>query len=683
MQRYVLSGALGLMIACAGSSSAPPSTATPAASPAPKSGIDLSAIDDQVRPQDDFFRYVNGGWIDRTEIPADKARIVSFTELAEAAEANIRVIVDELRAGTPVANSEAQKLKDLYESFMDEAAVNARGMDPVRPLLAQIDGLRNKRQMVRFVGELGVLGVNPLLGVSVSQDMKNSTEYILYLSQSGLGLPDRDYYLEKGDSFQKARDAYRDYLKFLYAQAETKAPGKAAQQCFAFEKALAKIQWSRVDNRDRDKTYNKFVPRKLSRLSNRFAWADFFEANGTGVPDSLIVQQPSYVRGLSKLLKKTPLATWKIYLKARVLDSFAPFLNAEVAAASFAFHGRALAGIPENKPRWKRGISLLDAHLGEALGKLYVKKHFQEEAKVRMTELVENLRRAFEQSIDQLDWMTDATKAAAKKKLAKFHAKIGYPDEWRDYTALEIKPGALVENVIRARRFGHHREMNKLGKPIDRNEWFMRPHTVNAYYHPTMNEIVFPAAILQPPFFQMDADDAVNYGAIGAVIGHELSHGFDDQGRKSDGDGNLNDWWTADDAREFSARANRLAAQYAQYEPLPGHKLNGKLTLGENIGDLGGLTVAYRAYQLSLGGQPAPKIDGFNGPQRFFMGWAQVWRAKVRDAEALRRIRIDPHSPPRFRVHGVLTNMPEFHAAFSLKPSDALFTAPDKRVKIW
>lgn len=662
---------------------AEPAKPAPAPEPTMASGIDKQWFDAAVRPQDDLFRHVNGKWLKEVEIPADKSNYSEFARLADEARENIKKIVEELAANEK-AEGDAKKIADFYRAYMDEAAAEKAGLTPLKAELQRIAKVKSKADVAFELGRLERVGLSPGVTLWVDQDAKQSTEYILYVQQAGLGMPDRDYYLKDDERLNKARAAYLEYVEKMLTLAGKKGAKKLAKRVFALEKKLAEAQWTRVESRDRDKTYNKLDPAGLKKLAGGVAWPKFFEGLGTdGVPAHVIVRQPSYVEALGKVLKKTAVSDWKLYLEWNVINGYASLLTKEMVDTSFAFYGTTLSGTTENEARWKRAMNALDHALGFALAKIYVERHFKPEAKARMEELVSNLREAFEAGIDDLEWMTPETKEQAKAKLTKFVTKIGYPDEWRDYSELEIVAGDLVGNVMRARAFEHDRNLNKLGKPIDRNEWYMTPQTVNAYYNPPMNEIVFPAAILQPPFFDLEADDAVNYGGIGAVIGHELSHGFDDQGRKSDGDGNLRDWWTDKDAEAFKARAENLVAQYDAFEPLPGQRVQGKLTLGENIGDLGGLTIAYRAYQLSLGGKEAPVIDGFTGPQRFFIGWAQVWRRKYRDAELQRRLLTDPHSPAEFRVLGIVSNMPEFYAAFDLKQGDELFRPESERVKIW
>ncbi|MDX1455292.1 MAG: M13-type metalloendopeptidase [Gammaproteobacteria bacterium] len=650
---------------------------------ATESGIDLTGMDPAVRAQDDFYRYVNGEWLERTSIPADKSNYGMFTRLADEAEENLRRIIEEAAAADAAAGTDTQKVGDFYRSFMDEARIEALGMAPIEPMLEEIAAIDSYRGVMERLAWNAVHGVETPVSPYINPDSKNSTEYIIYLWQSGLGLPDRDYYLSSEQKFADLRAAYRDHIVETLALTGHAEPGVAADAIMAIETKLAEAQWTRVDNRDDNKTYNKYAVADLEAAMAGFDWQGYLAAGGVGGVDSVVVSQPSFFESFAGDFEAVPLADWKAYLAFHTVRRFAPLLSSAFVESNFEFFRKTLRGIEQDRPRWKRAVSAVETSLGEVVGKLYVERHFKPEAKQRMETLVDNLVRAFEVGIDGLDWMSPETKQQAHEKLSKFTVKIGYPDEWKDYSALEVSADDLVGNVLRSSRLEHERAIAKLGGPIDRDEWFMTPQTVNAYYNPNMNEIVFPAAILQPPFFNMDADDAVNYGAIGAVIGHEISHGFDDSGADYDGDGNLRNWWSEDDLEEFNARGAALAAQFDRFEPLEGMHVNGKLTLGENIGDLSGLTVAYNAYRLSLGDQSAPVIDGFTGPQRFFMGWAQIWRRKYREQELLNRLKTDPHSPSEYRVNGVVPNMPEFYQAFGVKPGDDMYLPPEDRVKLW
>ncbi len=647
------------------------------------SGLDTAGFNRAIAPQDDLFEHVNGTWLKTTEIPADKSNYGMFMKLEDEAQANIKTIIEELAAAKSPDGSNEQKIADFYASFLDEKRADELGISPLVADLERIRALASLDDVVAEIGRQQRFSLSPVLGRAVSQDARKATEYILYLNQAGLGLPDRDYYLKDDPKMTAVRNEYVVYIEKLFALAGRTDGAEAAKKIYELEKSFAEAQWTRVESRDREKTYNKHDAAQLATLAPKIAWPRFFEGMGMPVPAAVIVRQPSYFEAVSKQMETIPLDTWKIYLEWSLLNGAAPLLSKNFVDTHFAFYGTVVSGTKENEPRWKRGIRALDFSLGEAIGQIYVARHFREDAKARMEILVTNLRRAFDSGIDGLTWMSAETKVQAKEKLGKFNWKIGYPEKWRDYSALEVKPGDLLGNMMRARTFDHQRNLAKLGKPIDRGEWFMTPQTVNASYSSTMNEIVFPAAILQSPFFDPNADDAANYGAIGAVIGHEISHGFDDQGRKSDGDGNLRDWWTKDDTEQFKSRSSKMVSQYSSFEPLAGKKVNGELTLGENIGDLGGLTIAYRAYQLSLEGKDAPVIDGFTGPQRFFLGWAQIWRRKYRDEELTRRLMVDSHSPSEYRVLGVVSNMPEFYQAFDVKEGHKLWRPEEERVKIW
>ncbi|MGE0114701.1 MAG: M13 family metallopeptidase [Steroidobacteraceae bacterium] len=651
------------------------------------SGLEMRYVDPSVRPQDDLYRYINGRWLDSVAIPSDKARYGAFNELADATETQLRSIVDELlQAQVPLDNSEAQKIRDLYASFMDEARLEILGLQPLQAELQAIDKLDSPAALAAHMAHLVQIGVNVPLVPYVHQDNRDSTRYAVDLYQAGLGLPDRDYYLQDGEegAYKKIRAAYREHITVMLQLARQPHAVADAQKIVRLETALAKAQWDKVINRDPIKTYNKYPLDQLRKLAPDFDWLLFMQAGGfDGRVEYLLVSQPSYVTAFGRLLRKESLQTWRQYLKWRVISEFAPYLSKNFVNANFAFAGNILRGIPENRPRWKRGLTVLEAAIGEGLGKLYVARYFPLENKQRMETLVNNLLIAYRQSIDQLQWMSEPTRQAAQEKLARLTVKIGYPRQWRDYSTLRIAPDDLLGNVMRAQQFEYRRQINKLGEPVDRNEWQMTPQTVNAYYNPELNEIVFPAAILQPPFFNAQADDAVNYGGIGAVIGHEISHGFDDQGSQYDGDGNLRDWWTPADHVQFAAKTQALVAQYSAYEPVPGYKINGALTLGENIADNSGLAIAHKAYVLSLQGRSSPVMEGLSGEQRFFGGWAQVWRNKTRKQEEVRLLATDSHSPDRFRAWGAAVNQPAFYDAFAVKPGDKMYLPPEQRVTIW
>ncbi len=649
----------------------------------PTLGVDTTHFDHGVRPQDDFYRFVNGGWLKETQIPADRSRYGSFDALSDESEVAVRQIVESAAAAQDRApGSDLQKVGDLYRSYMDTARIEAAGLTPVRPELERIAALKDRSQLPELFAALAMEGVSTPFGFFVTQDQKQATRYIAYVSQSGLGLPDRDYYLKTEPNFEKIRSAYADYIDRLFRLAGEDATD-ASKTVIALETRLAAKQWERARNRDREATYNRMSVAALDSLTPNFSWPRFIDAAGASKTPGVVVRQPDYVAAADSILATTPLPALQTYLTFKVLDDAASFLSSPFAEARFDFRGKVLSGQQEERPRWKRGVGVVDGILGEATGRLYVEKHFTPAQKARMKALVSNLLDAFHEGIEQLTWMSPQTKEQAQAKLAKFTVKIGYPDKWEDYSKLRITGDDLFGNLRRASAFGWQRMVDRLGGPIDRQQWGMTPQTVNAYYNPSMNEIVFPAAILQPPFFNPDADDAVNYGAIGAVIGHEISHGFDDQGARSDGDGNLRNWWTDADQREFKARTDALAAQYSAFEPMEGQHINGRLTLGENIGDLSGLTIAYKAYKRSLNGKAAPVIDGYTADQRFFLGWAQIWRSLYRDEALRQQLMTNPHSPGEYRTDGVLRNMPEFYAAFDVQPGDGMYLAPDQRVKIW
>ncbi len=654
------------------------------AADAPRSGVDRSHVDSSVRPQDDLFRHVNGKWLEGSPIPADRALDGAFYKLRDESEAELRSIIEQAAKSEAPAGSVARKVGDLFASFMDEARVEARGEEPLRGDFAAIDRLKTKAEFLLTMAGLERDGVEGAFGISVDTDAKKSDRYVVYLSQGGLGLPDESYY--HAEKFKKVREAYVAHIRKMFELAGQPEAARSAERVMDLETRLAKAHWDRVKNRDDTLAYNKKSLKGLGELAPGLDWAGWFKAIGLETPPAeVVVRQPDYFAALAKAIEEVSVDDWKLWLRWHLLRAEAAYLSAPFVAENFDFYGKALTGTQEIKPRWKRGVATVEGTLGEAVGKLYVAKVFPPEAKARMTQLVANLTEAYRRDIQSLEWMSPETKTKALEKLAKFSPKIGYPDKWRDYSKLEIRRDDLVGNVKRSSAFETDRQLGKLGKPVDRLEWLMTPQTVNAYYNPGMNEIVFPAAILQPPFFDLKADDAVNYGGIGAVIGHEIGHGFDDQGSKYDGNGNLKDWWTDLDRKEFDARSKKLIEQYDGFEPkeVPGQHVNGALTIGENIGDLGGLTIGYKAYRIALDGKEAPVLEGLSGDQRFFTGWAQVWRAKYRPAELTRRLAVDPHSPAEFRCNGTVRNIPEFYKAFNIKEGDKLWLAPEKRVQIW
>lgn len=676
--------ALGLA-ACSDSTSTQNNEPVAAQQQAPRvSGVDSQYFDPAVKFSEDFFLAVNGKWLEETAIPADKASYGSFHILNDNSQQAVKAIIDEVSARTDLkAGSDEQKLGHFYNSFMDEATIEKLGLSPLQPQLDAISSLENKEQLPMLFARLQRDGIAIPFGWFINNDAKNSTEYAVYLSQGGLGLPDRDYYFNDDEKSVKLIADYKAYLTDMFSMAGNDDAAAAAERVFSLEKALAEHHWTRLDNRNADKTYNKMATSELNNSMGSFDWAAFANDVKLAEVTDIIVRQPSYFEGFAKVFAATDLQSWQDYLSLKTIHGYADKLSSNFADRRFAFYGTTLSGTEQQQPRWKRAVDAADQVLGELTGKLYVERHFTPQAKARMEELVANLIKAYELSINELEWMTEETKVAAQEKLSKFTPKIGYPDKWKDYSALDIKADDLVGNFIRASHWGYDQMVAKLGQPIDKGEWFMTPQTVNAYYNPVNNEIVFPAAILQPPFFNMDADDAVNYGGIGGVIGHEIGHGFDDQGAKYDGDGNLRNWWTEQDKGQFQARGAKLIGQYNKFEPLPGVNVNGAVALGENIGDLGGMTVALKAYKLSLEGKDAPVMDGFTGEQRFFISWAQVWRTKFREEALRRQLSTGPHSPAHYRVIGVLPNIPEFYPAFDIKEGDAMYIAPEQRVKIW
>ncbi|OYU25851.1 MAG: peptidase M13 [Burkholderiales bacterium PBB2] len=645
-------------------------------------GLDLHGFDTQVRVQDDLFRAANGNWLKTTEIPADKASFGSFAVLRDLSDQQVRAIVEELARQPQAAGSVEHKLATFYTAFLDTAAIDQAGLAPLQPLLADIDALKSPRELAQWLGRMQGHLSTPV-ELSVGPDFKNPSLNLAAASQGGLGLPGRDYYLKQEPRMLKARAAYLQYLQTLAQLAGEAQPARAAERVLALETEIAKAHWDPVANRDPVKAYNPMSPAELARKAPGFDWAAFLEAARLGQIDRLVVAQPSMAIALARLHAKRPLADWKLYAKLHLLDAHASTLPQAFRDARFAFRGKALSGASQEQARWQQGMAQVNAALGDALGKLYVARHFPAGHKARMQELVANLMGAFGDSLDALSWMSPQTKLQARDKLSKFTVKIGYPDQWRDFSALEVRAGDALGNRLRSADFEWQVLAAKAGRPVDRKEWGINPQLVNAFYDPTTNEILFPAAILQPPFFDATADDAVNYGAIGAVIGHEISHGFDDQGSQFDGDGRLRNWWTPADRKAFEAVAAKLVAQFNGYEAIQGKHVNGQLTLGENIADLSGLQVAFKAYQRSLGGTPSPVIGGFSGEQRFFLGWSQAWRSKSREEATLMQVTMDPHSPAEFRANGAAVNHDGFHQAFGTKSGDKMFKGSSERIRIW
>ncbi|HUQ48852.1 MAG TPA: M13-type metalloendopeptidase [Gemmatimonadaceae bacterium] len=657
--------------------------AAPASAQGHGLGFDTTNFDKSVRPQDDFFKYVNGGWLKTHEIPADATSWGSFNELSERSRNALHTILEEASKSNAPAGSIERKVGDLYATFMDTAAVEKLGITPLSRELKSIAALTSAAQLPAAFAHFGRLGVNTPISVGVGQDPKASDVNIVQVGQSGLGLPDRDYYLKTDAKMQETRAAYTKYVTRLLALANQPDPAGAAARIVALETTIATPQWDRARNRDRNATYNRMTVAQLAALTPSYSWNTYLKDAGLTAATNVVVRQPDYLKAIDPILTNTPVSTWREYLTYKLIDNYAGQLPYAFRAARFDFRNKFLSGQQQPAVLWKRSVDGVGSILGEPAGQLYVKRYFKPEAKARMDQLVKNILAAYRIGIDSLAWMSPETKLQAKDKLAHFTVKIGYPDKPRDYSALVIKRGDLFGNVMRRDEFQYNDAISRLGKPVDRTRWGMTPQTVNAYYNPSNNEIVFPAAILQPPFFNVEADDAVNYGGIGAVIGHEVGHGFDDQGRKSDGSGNLRDWWTADDAKSFEARTTKLGAMYAAINPIDDLHINPTLTMGENIGDLSGLAQAYRAYRISLNGKEAPVINGFTGDQRFFIGFAQIWRNKFRDEALRQRIMTDPHSPSMARAYVPLINNDAFVAAFGVKETDKMYVAPADRVKIW
>ena len=647
------------------------------------SGIDLTAVDKNVRAQDDFFRHVNGAWLTQTEIPADKSRYGLFNVLYDDTQKNLKTLIQKSASTEAEKGSNTQKLGDMYNSYMNTELTNKKGITPLQSLLDNISSTQNMLQLSKAFGELYVLGVGGTFNFYTSPDAKDPEITTMYLYQSGLTLPDRDYYSKEEEKFVNLRTATEIYMAEILTKVGHESGTKAARKIMALEKDIAGKHLSRVESRDAEKNYNKRSATQVKKLLGNFDWQAYADASGVGQVSDMVVRNLPYFEEMAGIFAAHELQTWKDYLIFNLVDTYASRLSQDMVDLHFAFHSTTLSGIPEQRPRWKRAVAATSNVLGEVLGQQYVERHFTPEAKAKMDVLVQNLTKAYGDSINQLEWMTVETKKAALEKLAAFTPKIGYPDKWRDYSNLDIKADDLVGNYIRYATFDHFEDTDKIGKPVDKADWGMTPQTINAYYSPVRNEIVFPAGILQSPFFDLKADDAVNYGAIGAVIGHEIGHGFDDQGSKYDGQGNLRSWWTDADRAEFDVLGKKLVAQFNKFEPIKGQSINGELTLGENIGDLAGVTIGYKAYQMSLNGTHAPMIDGLTGDQRFFMGYAQVWRSKSREDALRAQLISDPHSPGEFRVNGIVGNVDAFYQAFDVKESDAMYLKPDDRVKIW
>ncbi len=644
----------------------------------------LSNLDTTEKACDNFYQYAIGGWLEENPIPSTESRWSSFNVVNEANNKKLRSILEEFSSKGNDKNELEQMLGDFYLSVIDSANADALGITPLKAELEKIEALESKSELIELIAEQKKLGVNSLFGLYVGQDDKNSEQYITNLYQSGLGLPDRDYYLNDDAKSKEIQAAYLLHIEKMFDLAKEETAKEKANKIYQIEKDLAKISMSRVDRRNPENTYNKFSLSKLETDYPSVNWNNFMNTIGLDQVDSLIVGQPDFFKGLDQQLTAVSLEDWKAYLKWRLLDTYASELSSEFVSQNFNFYGTTLSGTKEIKPRWKRALSKVNGNLGQLLGKAFVKRHFGEEAKADVGQMVENLRAVFKERIMQLEWMSEETKEKAIEKLIAFNYKIGYPDKWRDFSSLEIAADQQVQNVMNARKFNFEYMINKLGKPVDQDEWFMNPQTVNAYYSSSKNEIVFPAGILQPPFYSTEADDAINYGGIGAVIGHEFTHGFDDQGSKYDAKGNLSNWWTEEDRKRFDARAKMVVEQFNGFEPLDSLHVNGKLTLGENIADLGGVTLAFHALEkeLSKKGKPEP-IDGFTYQQRFFLGWAQVWHMNMTEEELRKRVTTDPHSPGEYRVNGPLANMDEFAEAFDCAKGSSMQNSDSTRAVIW
>lgn len=647
------------------------------------SGIIKENMDPTVAPGKDFMAYVNGKWLKTTDIPADKSAYGIGTIVHEEAEANVKKIIEESASGNFAEGSDEQKVGDLYSSYMDTTKRNELGLTPLKEEFDRIDAIKNYDDLATYFAYANKYSYSVPFNLFVYQDFKNPTIYTIYTYQGGLGLPDRDYYLKTDERSVELKKKYEEHMAGMLALVDIPNNAKVAHDVMALETRLAEKQMEKEKTRDLVSLYNMVGVDSLSYIAPDFNWKAYLKEAGVDKQEKLGVLMMDYTKALNSIMKSTSLDVWKNYLKWGVLNTQAPYLTSDIDEKNFEFYGKELRGTPEQREMWRRGVTVVNGNLGETVGKVYVKKHFPPEAKQRMETLVGNLLKAYEASIKELTWMGEETKAAALNKLSKFRPKIGYPNKWRDYSSLTIKKDDLFGNIKRSALFEYNRQLAKLGQPIDKEEWGMTPQTVNAYYNPTLNEIVFPAAILQPPFFDLNADDAVNYGAIGAVIGHEIGHGFDDTGSTFDGDGAMRNWWTDADKTEFKKRTGSLVSQYNEFVALPDLHVNGEFTLGENIGDLGGLSIALKAYKMSLNGKEGPVMDGFTAEQRVFIGYGQVWCGKSRD-EALRvQVNTNPHSPGMFRVNGVVRNVPEFYTAFNVQPTDSLYLAPENRVKIW
>lgn len=680
MSLLIAASAAALLAACSNETAPATVAAEPARAVLGEWGVDLSNRDEAVKPGDDFFRYASGKWLATFTLPEDKARYGAFDELAVKSENDVKTIIDGFAASPPAPGSNVAKAADFYASWMDEATIEARGTEPLKPYLDEINGITDKAGLLKVIAKVGY--ASPF-GVGIEADVADPTRYAVWAAQGGLGMPDRDYYLEKSEKYDGYRAAYKTYVTKMFELLGDPAPAASAETVIKFETEIAKGHWTQEALRVPDKAFKGMSVADFKKLAPNFDLEQFAKDAGIPAVTSVVAYGDTSVTAGAKLVDSQPIAAWKKYLTFHMASDNAAFLPKAFDDASFEFFSKTLRGVPAKRDRWKRGVTLLDGNMGEALGEAYAAKFFPPESKAKMDELVANLNAALKGRIEKLAWMDEPTRAEALKKLANFEPRIGYPNKWRDYSAMQIDKARLFENIFAARQFEWNRQVARLGGPVDREEWGMNAQTVNAYYNPLMNQITFPAGILQPPFFDANADPAVNYGAIGGVIGHEIGHGFDDQGSAFDANGVQRDWWTADTKAKFLTKTAALNAQYDKYCPLPDACISGALTTGENIGDLGGLIMAYTAYKQSLGGKEAPVLDGLTGDQRFFLAWAQVWRAMSREDNMRNMLATDPHSPPEFRVNGVVPNIDEWYTAFNIQPTDKMYIPPEKRVRIW
>ncbi len=648
-----------------------------------KSGIITENMDLSVKPGDNFFNYVNGTWLTTIEIPSDKASYGSFAILADEAQEDVKAIIDSASQGDYPAGSDEQKVGDMYSSYMDTENRNKVGVKPLASEFEKIANIASYDDLVEYFAYATKYGYSTPLSFFQYADFKSPNEYAIYAWQSGIGLPDREYYFKEDEDGKKVLASYQAHIERMFGLAGLENGEKSAAMLMALETQIAGQHMKKEQARNWAENYSKLSMVELKALMPNFNWSAFINATGFDMPENMIIMQNDFLAGIDKIIAETSLEDWRTFLQWGVINASAGSLNVEMDNANFDFYSTVLYGVEEQRPMWRRATGVLNSTLGEVIGKVYVKQHFPPEAKQRMQVMVDNLLKAYEVSIKDLEWMTDETRVQALDKLSKFTVKIGYPDKWKDYSALQVSATDLFGNMRNAADVAYAEELAKQGKPVDKTEWAMTPQTVNAYYNPTANEIVFPAAILQAPFFDLEAEDAVNYGGIGAVIGHEIGHGFDDSGSTFDGDGVLRNWWTDTDREEFKNRTGKLVEQYNAYEPLEGVFVNGEFTLGENIGDLGGISIALRAYEMSLNGKPAPILDGFTGEQRVFLGFGQVWAGKYRDEALKSQINTDSHSPAQYRANGSVRNVPEFYTAFDVKPTDALYLPEAERVKIW